>query len=399
MEYLISYQNNLCKQVDNEWNRYLFPVLSSNNRLIGIKGLRGVGKTTMFLQFLQYVYPDKRHGIYVTADHPFFYSTSLFEMASDWHKFGGKLILIDEIHKHPNWAQQIKLMYDGFPDMKIMFTSSSALKLYQGEADLSRRLVSYTLHGLSFREFLAHNHEIRFDKINLRDVLFNHQELTVEILKKIKVLPLFRQYLQYGYFPFSTETEDHYMQQRLLQIMNTVLESDMLFVEDYSAANVEKMKRLLGIVARIAPFEPNISKLAEGLKIGRNTAIAFLKHLKDAGILNLVNKPGKGITLLQKPDKIYFENTSLMTAFQPDPNQGTVRETFFINQLTNAGHTMHLSPDRADFLIDETYTFEVGGKTKDNVQIRNIRNSFKVLDNIEYGFDKTIPLWLFGFLY
>ncbi len=399
MEKLISYQNNLLAQTNNKWHRHLFPVLHNENRLVGIRGLRGVGKTTMFLQYLAYEYPNKKQGLYVTADHPYFYENSLFELASEWYKYNGKLLLIDEIHKYPKWSQHLKLIYDGHPDLRILFTSSSALELYKGEADLSRRLVNYTLQGLSFREYLELNHGLSFKVYELNDILNYHDDITTEITKNVKILPLFEQYLKKGYFPFAKDVPDHTLSPRLLQIINTVLESDLAFIEDYSASNIEKLKKLLGVIAKIAPFEPNISNLANKLNMGRNTVNVFLKNLKDAHILNLINKPGKGMTRLQKPDKIYFENTAFVYAFQDNPEIGTVRETFFVNQLINAGHIVHLGPEKADFTVDQKYTFEIGGKNKDNRQIKDIKNSYKAIDNIEYGFASTIPIWLFGFLY
>lgn len=399
MQELISYQNKLVSQTSNEWHRYLFPELKKSSRLMGIKGLRGVGKTTMFLQYLAYEYEEKAKGLYVTADHPYFYRNSLFELASEWSGYGGMLLLIDEVHKYPRWSQELKLIYDGNPDLTVYFTSSSALDLYRGESDLSRRLHTNTLHGLSFREFLLFRHGISFQKLSLTEIINNHTQITLELTRNIKILPLFEEYLIDGYFPFSKHIEKETFTPRLIQLLNTVLESDLATIEGYSASNIRKIKRLLGVIAETAPFEPNISKIAEKLQLGRSTVNDYLKNLHDAQVLQLLRKPGKGNAQLQKPDKIYFENTSLVYAFQSSPEKGTIRETFFMNQLKNAGYEVEISPVRSDFLIDHQYTFEIGGKNKDRKQIRNIKNSYLAIDNIEHGFADTIPLYLFGFLY
>jgi uncharacterized protein len=399
MEELISYQSKLLHQIDNDWQRYLFPELKKGVRLLGIKGLRGVGKTTMFLQYLAFEYEERKNGLYVTADHPYFYRNSLFELASEWSGYGGKLLLIDEVHKYPNWSRELKLIYDGHPDLKVYFTSSSALDLYRGESDLSRRLLTHTLHGLSFREFLLFRHGISFQRFDLTEIINKHVQITAELTRNIKILPLFQEYLVDGYFPFSRDIEPETFIPRLIQLINTVLESDLASIEGYSASNVRKIKRLLGVIAETAPFEPNISKIAEKLQLGRNTVNDYLKNLHDAQVLQLLRKPAKGNAQLQKPDKIYFENTSLAYAFQNSPEKGTIRETFFMNQLKNAGYLVEISPTRSDFLVDRQYTFEVGGKNKDQKQIKNIEQSYMAIDAIEYGFAETIPLWLFGLMY
>lgn len=399
MEKLLLYQNNLLRHVNDDWHRYLFYVLDKEDRLTGIKGLRGVGKTTMLLQYLAHHYPKMKEGLYVTADHPYFYENSLLDLATEWEMYGGRLLLIDEIHKYPGWSREVKLIHDGLPGLRTIITGSSALELYRGEADLSRRLVSYTLRGLSFREYLSFHHDIQFDKYSLEEILTKHEDIARQHVKSIKILPLFEQYLEHGYFPFSRDVENTELSPILLQVINTVLESDIGWIEGYSAANIEKIKKLLGVIAQIAPFEPNITRIAEKLKMGRNTVYTYLKNLKDAGIINMLNKPGKGISVLQKPEKIYFENTAYAYAFQHIPQSGTIRETFFVTQIVNAGYHINLSPEKADFLIDEKYTIEVGGKNKGNRQTRNLKDSYKALDSIENGFKNTIPLWLFGFLY
>lgn len=398
MEELLSFQNNLLRQINNDWHRYLYPHLKTQERLLGLKGLRGVGKTTLLLQYLAYDYPDREHGLYVTADHPYFYQHTLFDLASDWSRYGGKLLLIDEVHKYKNWSRELKLIYDGHPELQIIFTSSSALDLYRGESDLSRRLVTQHLHGLSFREYLSFRHGLNFQPLSLEDLLHHHRTHAEQLTAEFQPLPLFRQYLQEGYFPFAGEASEGTFLPRLVQIINTVLESDLAYIQDFSASNVAKMKKLLGVIAESAPFEPNISTIAEKLNLGRNTVYQYLRYLADAYILNLIYKASSGISQLQKPAKIYFENTCFAFALQNAPNVGTLRETFFLNQLRNARHQVHPAT-KGDFQVDGRWTFEVGGRNKSEKQIKDVPESYLTLDGIESGFGNKIPLWLFGMLY
>lgn len=398
MEELISYQNNLLSQVNDTWFRYLYDKLKSEERLLGIKGLRGVGKTTLLLQYMKYGFDKPDKALYVTADHPYFYQNTLFELAAEWYRYGGELLLIDEVHKYPDWSREIKLIYDGHPKLKVIFTSSSALDLYRGESDLSRRLITQTLQGMSFREYLSLMHNMKFEAADLQQLLKGHQKISREVCSNMKPLPLFKEYLKGGYFPFIVHQNADTLGQRLIQVINTVLESDLSYIQDFSTANIIKIKKLLGVIASVAPFEPNISKIAQKLHLGRDTVNHYLRHLHDAYIVILANKPSKSISNLQKPDKIYIENTAFAYALQNVPEIGTIRETFFINQLRNAGYTVNLS-DRGDFLINEKWTFEIGGRNKDNNQISNMDDAFLALDEIETGFNNKIPLWLFGFLY
>ncbi len=399
MKELISFQNNLLKQTNNNWQRYLFPELKKDHRLLGIKGLRGVGKTTMLLQYLEYEFGDMDKGLYVTADHPYFYRNTLLDLAGEWTRYGGKLLLIDEVHKYPKWSNEIKLIYDGYHELRINLTSSSALDLFRGESDLSRRLVTRTLHGLSFREHLEFRHGISFQKLSLNDILIKHQQIEKDYAKGQRMLPLFEEYLVEGYFPFAKDIDKETFIPRLIQIINTVLESDLAFSENYSVSNIRKIKRLLGVITEVVPFKPNISKLAEKLQLGRNTVNEYLQNLHDALILHLMRKPGQGTSQLQKPDKIYIENTALMYALQSSPKKGTLRETYFMNQIKNAGYKIEIHPGRCDFLVEGKYSFEIGGKNKDRSQLNDEENGYLALDQIEYGFSNTIPLWLFGFLY
>ena len=399
MQELFSYQNNLLRLIDSRWHRYLYPELKKDTRLLGLKGLRGVGKTTMLLQYLAYDCPEPDKALYVTADHPYFYTHSLFDLASYWYSYGGKYLLIDEVHKYALWSQELKLIYDGFPDMQVYFTGSSALDMYKGEADLSRRLETKTLQGLSFREYLSLNYNIHFDLLSLEEILTNHTGIAKKMVSGIKILPLFKTYLESGYFPFAKEIPEGSMSSRLLQVINAVLENDLAYIKGYSASNVEKIKRLLGMIAQSVPYEPNIAKIVDRLRISRSSVYSYLKNLKDAQILYYIYNPGEGLSKLQKPGKIYFENTAFPFAFHNNPNIGSLRETFFMNQMKNAEHRINLSPAKGDFMIDDKYIVEIGGRNKKAKQIQGLANSYLAIDDIEFGFGQKIPLWMFGFLY
>lgn len=398
MEELYIFQHNLLSQISLDWKRYLFSEIKSNEKLLGLKGIRGVGKTTLLLQYLQSSPINPNQKLYVTADHPYFYQNSLFDLAAQFYSASGQLLLIDEVHKYKNWSRELKLIYDGFPSLKVIFTSSSALDLYRGESDLSRRLITQNLEGLSFREYLRLTQNLELPGFSLEELITNHLEIASTLVSKFHVIPHFKTYLNYGYFPIVNEATTESVGNRVFQIINTVLESDLAFAKEYSPSNISKIKKLLGVISVSVPFEPNISKIAEKLGLGRTTVYSFLAHLQDAKLIRMINKPNRGINYLQKPDKIYFENTNFAFALQSQPNSGTIRETFFANQLSNTGHKLELST-KGDFLIDQTWTVEIGGKSKDGEQIKGVENSFLALDELEIGFGKKIPLWLFGFLY
>jgi predicted AAA+ superfamily ATPase len=398
MENLFSYQNKILQPVNNRWQRYAFKKIDWNERLFGIKGLRGVGKTTLLLQHLKFQYPEKDKALYVSADHPWFYNHSLFELITEFAKMGGKLLLIDEIHKYPKWSSELKSGYDAYSEMQFIFSASSAFDIFKAEADLSRRATVTLLPGLSFREFLDFRHDISIQSLSFYDILENASDLSHQLNDKMKPLPLFKEYLSNGYFPFLRDESTEATKQKLAAIVHTVLENDLAYVEDYSPSNIQKIKKLLGVIAGTAPFSPNISKIAEKLKVGRTTIYNYLKHLEDAHILNLTHKTGRGISVLQKPDKLYFENTNLAVALNDKAEVGALRETFFVNQLRNAGHHVALAA-KGDFLIDDRITIEVGGKNKTGKQIEDVQNAYVVKDDIEHAFKNRIPLWIFGMLY
>ena len=336
--------------------------------------------------------------MYVTADHPWFYDNTLLDLADQYEKYGGKVLLIDEIHKYPRWSAELKNIYDGHPGLQVIFTASSALEIQKGEADLSRRVITYSLPGLSFREYLHLEKKEVFKAVSLPDLLRKTSSVTSPILSQLKPLPLFKTYLRTGYFPFAQHETQSDLAIKLNQIINTVLESDLSAIEGYTAGNVIKIKRLLGILSESVPFTPNISALAQKMKMSRDLVTDFIRHLERAGILHLLHQKTKGVASLQKPDKIYLENTNLSFALKDEPNIGSLRETFFLNQLKGAGHTVSL-PKEGDFAVDDRLVFEIGGKSKDNHPAKNEKEKYFALDDIEQPYLNRIPLWVFGFLY
>lgn len=370
-----------------------------NARLVGIKGARGVGKTTLMLQHIKKTHELNEQVLYISLDDIWFSGNTLVDLADRFVKRGGKYLYLDEVHKYKNWSIEIKNIYDDHPQLRVVFTGSSLLEILNARADLSRRAVVFHLQGLSFREYLAFTQNIHFKPIHLDDIIHHHISLSDEILKRIKPLRYFSLYLKSGYYPFFKEEEDLYTI-RIEEIVNMILQIELPLTRGTDIAYTYKLKQLLLIIAESAPFIPNISKLSERIGINRNTLILYLNHLRDAGIIKILYKETSGITRLQKPDKIFLENTNLTWAIHPyQPNIGSIRETFFVNQL-NHKHLVTI-PGQADFLIDNHYLFEIGGKSKSKKQITTFggKQAFIVADDIEYGNQHKIPLWMFGFLY
>jgi predicted AAA+ superfamily ATPase len=368
-------------------------------RLIGIKGARGVGKTTLLLQFIKLKLKAESQTsiLYVSLDNIWFSNNSLSNLVDSFAKSGGKYLFLDEVHKYANWAQELKNIYDDYPAIKVVFTGSSLLEILNARADLSRRAIIYHLQGLSYREYLNLNYNISFQRFSLNDILQNHTALTKNILVKIKPLQYFNSYLKYGYYPFYKEIPELYFI-RLQEVINMMLEIELPLLRGVDLGYVTKIKQLLLIISESAPFIPNVSKLSEKIIINRGTLLLYLHYLEEIGLTNNLFRDSGGMSRLQKPSKIYLENTNLMYALAPDhANIGNVRETFFANQLSYH-HKINFI-EQTDFLVNEKYVFEIGGKNKKELQIKDLKNAFVVSDNIEFGFKNKIPLWLFGFMY
>lgn len=396
MENLILEFQSKIPNISLDIQRYLVHQLDLNNRMIAIKGARGAGKTTLLLQIAKLHLPLPS-TLYVSLDHIYFFNKKLYDLAKEFTQFGGTHLLLDEVHKYPNWSRELKLIYDNFSELNIIFTSSSMLEIYKSESDLSRRAVTYNLKELSFREFLLFENKENFSAYSFTEILENHNTLATVLLSKIKPLPLFKKYLEIGAYPYYKENETFYIQ-KLQNTINLIIEIDINAVEDLQYDSLVKLKKLLITIASSAPFTPNISKLSEKIGISRNMLIKSIKILQRVGLINELYKDTVGIGVLTKPEKLYLNNSNLMYALaKGNTNIGNVRETFFFNQFKNL-HEINLSTT-ADFLIDKTYTFEIGGKSKSKKQIASIENAYVAKDNIEIGFGNIIPIWLFGFMY
>lgn len=378
--------------------RYLISNINWSNRLIAIKGARGSGKTTLLLQQIKFYLPKDAEPLYASLDNLYFLENNLVDLAEEFVLQGGTHLFLDEVHKYPNWSREIKLIYDQFPKLKTVFTSSSMLEIYKGESDLSRRVVPYYLKELSFREFLHFKIGINLPVLNLEDILKNHKNYATEISAKLNTpLKYFKEYLEYGNYPYFLEDIESY-HIKLIQTINLIIESDLNAVENITYEDSRKIKKLLLAIAQSVPFTPNIKKLSERLGINRTFLINAIKLLNRADLVMELFKPSKGVGALTKPEKLYLNNTNLIYALDKKQAEiGTLRETFFANQMKHL-HEIHLA-EKGDFIINKKYTFEIGGKNKPTKQIRGIENSFVVRDDIEVGSLNIIPLYLFGFMY
>jgi hypothetical protein len=395
MERLFNLSRSKAENITLEFKRYLIDSIDFSNRMIGIKGARGTGKTTILLQRLKELPSDG--CLYFSLDDIYFSDNQLVSVAEEFVRKGGKYLLIDEVHKYPNWSQELKNIYDNLPELNVIFTSSSALEINKGKFDLSRRAVIYELQGLSFREYLNFKYRTDFQILSLDEILSNQAEIYTRMNSVLKPFQYFENYLQKGYYPYFIENEQSYWM-RLNETINQVIENDLPAITNIDFSSMMKIKKLVFIIASLVPYTPNINQLAVQLNSTRDTVLRYLQLLHTAHILRWLSQDTWGINFLNKPDKLYLENTNLAFALQNDRvNTGSLRETFFLNQVSLM-HQVTL-PKQGDFYVDNKYTFEVGGKNKTAKQIANIDKAFIVSDNIDYGFQNKIPLWVFGFLY
>jgi len=396
---LYDIQNRISKHVADLPRRYLYDQINFNQRLIGIIGARGVGKTTLLLQHLKAEYNDPTIALYVSADNILVNGLGMLEIVAEHHRNGGQLLIIDEIHKLPNWAQTIKTIYDSYPEMKLMISGSSAFQIKTPGYDLSRRLFYYTLAGLSFREFISLKIAITLPVFSLSEILSNHSKLAAELNQEMNIFPLFREYLEHGFYPFWREGQAEYPQ-KIENILSKILYEDIpsAFPVKYDA--IRQLKRFLYIVASSNPFQVNVSKLSRDLQIARESLYQYLDFLDQSFVIHRLWKRSSGKAFQRKPEKILLHNPNIISYLQPQAllqNKGIVRETFFINQMMTAHKIYASSP--ADFEDDLNNQFEIGGKSKTSGQLDPRKNGYLVLDDISIGDRQRIPLYLFGFLY
>lgn len=367
------------------------------NRLIGIKGARGAGKTTLLLQYLK-LYPlPTGQALYISLDDLYFSAHRLYDLGAEFAQKGGQLLMLDEVHRYANWSQEIKNLYDDFPDLRIVFTGSSIMHLERSKGDLSRRAVMHTLPGLSFREFLQIQRIAAWPKISLDDLLARHTELATDLTTRIKPLAHLGDYWKYGYYPYFLENKEVYAQ-KLTETIKLSLELDLPAVYGVSYATVDKIKQLLVVLAESVPFKPNISKLSELLQATRGSVVEYLHYLEELGVLSLLHRDSFGITRMQKPDKIYLSHPNLQYALHlSQPDKGTLRESFLLSQVL-PNHRVEYT-DQGDFRLDRRVTLEVGGANKSRRQIADLSDAYVAADGIEIGYGAKVPLWMFGLLY
>jgi hypothetical protein len=371
--------------------------------LIEIRGARGVGKTTMLLQYAKALQASGDKVLYASLDNAWFYKHNLTELADSFFKYGGEYLLLDEVHKYPHkepgldWSQELKNIYDSYPGLFIVYTGSSILQLFRGIGDLSRRKSTYRMFGLSFREYLRYNAIGDFEMVSFSDLIQNHEAIARKVIGKIRILPHFKDYLIRGYYPFSQQSGDQYFDQ-LNEVINVIVETDIPSVSEISFETSAKLKKLFYLLAETVPYSPNLSKLSGQLHIAdTRTLLKYLNYLEKAELIQTLGAKAAGNQVLNKPDKIYLDNTNLMYALSPDTvNDGTAREVFAVNQLKQLYQISY--PTRGDLIVDRQYVIEIGGKNKKSKQVAEISKAYIASDNIESGFGNTIPLWLLGFL-
>jgi predicted AAA+ superfamily ATPase len=398
-------QDKLLLRTSLNVKRYLYNRINWDLKVIGILGQRGLGKTTMMLQYIKENFShDIKKALYVSLDNPFMQSVSLVEFAKEFEQYGGEMLFIDEVHKYDDWSTHIKNIYDSL-DLKVVFSGSSILQIEKQNADLSRRAIIYHLENLSFREYLELLDIETFEPLKIEDILTNHEKIASDIRSKIKPLMHFKEYLQLGTYPFILEDQTTY-HQKIIQIINLILETDLPYINKIDINQISKLKKLLYMLAINVPFVPNITDISQATNISRPKVYEYLEHLEKAKIINSLRNKEKGYNIMSKPEKIFMQNTNISYALINEVDLGSARESFFVNQIkNNYANEVKLLDDtiftskQGDFLVKNKYVFEIGGKNKSFKQIKDIENSYVVSDDIEMGFGNKVPLWLFGFLY
>ena len=390
MELLKQLSDSAIKSTDTRFLRYMYHLIPWENRMTAIVGPRGVGKTTLLLQYIK-LHLSTKDALYVSAESIYFANHTLFDTAMRFSQYGGRHLFIDEVHKYKGWATELKMIYDNLPSLQVVFTGSSVLDIYKGTADLSRRVLVYQMQGLSFREFLNMRFGTDVPAYSLQQIVDHEVVLPQQIEHP---LALFDEYIHHGYYPFFN---DYGYEMRLGQIVSMTLETDIPQYANYSIAVSTKLKELMQVIADSVPFKPNMSTIATAVKVDRNKLPDYFDLMGRAGLISLLREPTKGVRVLGKVEKVYLDNTNLAFALTTsEPDKGNLRETFFFNQM-RVNHRVFNSPV-SDFLIDGR-TFEIGGRNKGQKQIAEAEDGYVVKDGIETGFGNVLPLWCFGMNY
>jgi len=393
---LLKFSNQIKSQTIPTYKRFPYTQIDFNERLIGLMGARGTGKTTLLLQYLK----EQTHAhetLYLIGDHPIVASQGIFAIADAFQKVGGKVLIIDEIHKVKDFEIALKLVYDSFFELQVIFTASSAIALDHAKADLSRRAMIYTLPVLSFREYLELETQHVFPSYTLDEILENHTQIAIDILQKVKPLAFFDAYINEGAYPFYKDGKSSYIPKLLAATMQ-VLSTDLPSIYAIEHDKINALKKMLIMICQSEPFDINISKLCGAVELNQKTLYKYMGILQSAGLIRILGAKSSGISIISKPEKLYLDNTNLFNIFCDTPKNGTIRETFFASTLS-CTHTLSYPKNGGDFMVDNTYTFEVGGRSKTKKQIRKVEKSFVVSADMEIGVGNKIPLWLFGFLY
>jgi hypothetical protein len=384
-----------------EYVRDIMQRIHWNSRLIAIRGPKGVGKSTLMKQYIKTHFEQgDRHVLYCSADTNYFTTHTLLEVAEKFFKRGGQWLFIDEVHKYPGWSREIKEIYDLYAQLHVVLSGSSLIQINDGHADLSRRLIVYDMPGMSFREFLRLDLGLDFDSISLDQLLDKPAKFCIDVCSQCRPLEHFSHYLQYGYYPFYFEGKQEYSD-RVESVVNYIIDVELTKYRNVEVGNTRKMKALLQVISQMTPYEVDIAKLSKVTGIMRATVLKYLTHLEEASLIHRLFTDLMSITDLQKPDKMYLDNSNLLYALCPQkPEIGTVRETFFANQLTSAGHKVEYAGYmKGDFRIDCDTVIEVGGEFKGFGQLAGQEHSFVAADDTESAYERKIPLWAFGFPY
>lgn len=398
MDTLFKKHRTLISQTNTGIVREIMKSVNWEKQLVSIRGSRGVGKTTLMRQYIKQMYGvNAGEALYCVMDSMYFTSHTLMEVAERFHLMGGKHLFLDEVHKYPTWSKEMKEIIDLWPDMKITFTGSSLLQILNADADLSRRVLSYDMAGLSFREYLRFYKNIELPVHTLKEVLEDADAVCDEVCKVCHPQPLFEEYLRAGYYPFYDGDEQEYYS-RIENVVSFIIDQEMTQLCGVDPAYTRKLKAMMLFLANNVPYDVNIAKLASYLELNKNTVLSYLSSMQKAELLHLLYADNKSVTKMQKPDKIYVHNPNMLCALSSNLNVGTLRECFVVNQLS-VDHTVEYGKTQGDFLIDGKITVEVGGQDKSFDQIADIPNSYILADSMEFPIGKKLPLWVVGLLY